>query len=321
VLNAYEVRGRVTITELGFGAAPIGNLSRAIDDATAEAAVDAAWQQGVRYFDTAPHYGLGLSERRLGAALNRYPRQEYAISTKVGRLLVPNPTPTGSDLPHGGFAVPDDLMRKLDYSADGVRRSLEASLRRLNTDHVDIVYVHDPDDPADLERTIREGIPALIRLRDEGVVQAVGAGMNHAAPLRRIVAECDVDMVMLAGRYTLIDRGGAQLLDECASRDVAVAAAAPFNSGLLARAEPCNTAQFDYRPASAELVECARRLADMCTQHGTVLPHAALRFPMTHPAVRTVVVGLRTERQVRDAANWCREPLPAALAAALAGAG
>jgi D-threo-aldose 1-dehydrogenase len=187
-----------------------------------------------------------------------------------------------------------------------VKRSLEESLRRMDHDHIDVVYVHDPDDPADLEQAIREGIPTLAQLRDEGVVKAVGAGMNHAAPLRRIVAESDVDVVMLAGRYTLIDRSGAELLDECSSHGVAVAAAAPFNSGLLARAEPASTAHFDYEPASIEHLETARRLARLCMQHGILLPHAALRFPLTHPAVRTVVVGLRTKRHVRDAVSWCR---------------
>lgn len=310
-LAKRRVNDRLTVTELGFGAAAIGNLARPVDDDTARRAVDTAWACGVRYFDTAPHYGLGLSERRLGRALADRPRDDYVVSTKVGRLLEPNPAPTGSDLAIGGFAVPDDTRRRLDYSADGVRRSLDDSLGRLGLDRVDIVYVHDPDDPADLDEAIRSGIPALVRLREQGVIGALGAGMNFVAPLRRIVRECDVDIVMLAGRYTLIDRRGEPLVDECGERGVSVAAAAPFNSGLLARPEPPDDAQFDYGPAPRELIEQARAMARCCEAGGVTLPHAALRFPLGHDAVSSVVVGLRTEAHVRDACMWCASAIPA----------
>lgn len=292
----------VEVTELGFGAAQIGNLYAPVDDETAAAAVDAAWQEGVRYFDTAPHYGLGLSERRLGAALGRRPRDEFVVSTKVGRLLVENPAPTGSDLDVAGFAVPDDLTRQLDYSGDGVRRSLEASLTRLGLDRVDIVYVHDPD--AHLDQAIRESIPALCQLRDEGVVGAVGAGMNYWQPLLRIVQEADADVVMLAGRWTLLDRSGEPLLEECERRNVSVVAAAPFNSGILARPWPADGAMWNYEPAPEDVLAKARALAAACQEHGNTLPQAAVCFPLRHPAVASVVAGMRTAAQARTSAAY-----------------
>lgn len=302
-------RTALTITELGFGGAPIGNLYAALDDETAAATVDAAWRSGVRYFDTAPHYGLGLSESRLGAALAGRPRAEFAVSTKVGRLLVPNPHPSGSDLA-AGFEVPDELTRVFDFSRDGVLRSLDASLRRLDMDRVDIVLVHDPDEQ--LDRAIAETIPALVELREQGVISAVGAGMNHWQPLRRIVAESDVDTVMIAGRWTLADRSAGPLLDASAERGVGVLAAAPYNSGMLAHPWPADDAYFDYGPASAERLARARAYAAVCRAHGTTLPHAALQFPLRHPAVASVVVGMRSRGEVQ--ANTCRlgEPVPAA---------
>jgi D-threo-aldose 1-dehydrogenase len=293
---------------LGFGAAPVGNLYGPIGDDEARATIDAAWDSGVRYFDTAPHYGLGLSERRLGAALAGRPRAEVTVSPKVGRLLEPNPAPTGSDLAAGGFAVPDTLVRRPDYSGDGVRRSLEASLERLGLDRVDIVYVHDPDDH--LDAAIGEALPALAELRDQGVIAAIGAGMNSVAPLLRIVTEADVDAVMVAGRWTLVDRSAAPLLDVCAERGVSVVAAAPFNSGLLARPWPPDDAYFDYGPAPAPVLRHARALAEACERQGVTLPHAAMRFPLRHPAVASVVAGVRSPAQAESAAAWATTDLP-----------
>ncbi|HEY2652505.1 MAG TPA: aldo/keto reductase, partial [Solirubrobacteraceae bacterium] len=257
---------------------------------------------GVRYFDTAPHYGLGLSERRLGAVLREKARDEYTISTKVGRLLIPNARRTGSDLEEGGFAVSDDYVRVRDYSRDGVFRSLEASLGRLGLDRIDIVYVHDPDEHMDA--ATREAVPALIELRDQGTVGAVGAGMNFVAPLRRFVAETDLDVVMVAGRWTLIDRSAAPLLDDCAQNDVAAVVAAPFNSGLLARPDPPDGAMFDYGPAPQDVLFRARACAHACELRGTELPAAALQFPLRAPAVVSVVAGMRTEAQVESNLSW-----------------
>ncbi|MCX5560975.1 aldo/keto reductase [Streptomyces sp. NBC_00038] len=300
-------RTKVRVSPLGFGAAPIGNLYTPLDESQALAAVDAAWDAGVRYFDTAPHYGLGLSERRLGAALAHRPRAEFTVSTKVGRLLEPHPAPTGSDLAAGGFAVPDTLVRRPDYSRDGVLRSLEGSLTRLGLDRVDIVYVHDPDDH--LDAAVTEALPALAALRDQGVVGAIGVGMNAVAPLLRVVAESDVDAVMVAGRWTLVDRTARPLLDTCAERGVSVVAAAPFNSGLLSRPRPPDDAFFDYGPAPEAMLLRARRLAEVCTRHGTALPHAAVRFPLRDPVVAGVVAGFRSPAEVTSAADWVARDL------------
>ena len=199
------------VTALGFGGASAGNLYTETTGEEATAAVDCAWAGGIRYFDTAPHYGLGLSERRLGAALRHRPREVFVISTKVGRMLEPNPRPAGSDLAAGGFAVPDTLRRRFDFSAAAVRRSLEGSLGRLGLDRADLVYVHDPDDHVD--EAIAGAIPELIRMREEGLVSAVGVGMNQwQAPLR-MVRETGIDLVMLAGRWTLLDRSGQPLVE------------------------------------------------------------------------------------------------------------
>lgn len=300
-------RTSVQVGALGFGAAPIGNLHGPVDGGQARATLDAAWDVGVRYFDTAPHYGLGLSERRLGDALAHRPRTEFTVSTKVGRLLEPHPAPTGSDLPSGGFAVPDTLVRRPDYSRDGVLRSLESSLGRLRLDHVDIVYVHDPDDH--LDAALDHALPALTALRDQGVIGAVGVGMNAVAPLLRIVEEAEVDAVMVAGRWTLLDRTARPLLDACAKRGVAVVAAAPFNSGLLSRTYPASDATFDYGPAPESALRRARLLAEVSARHGTALPHAALRFPLRDPGVACVVAGFRTPEEVRSAARWAATDL------------
>ncbi|MGW7578454.1 aldo/keto reductase [Streptomyces sp. NPDC054765] len=298
---------RTYVTALGFGAAPLGNLYAPLDDTQAYAAVRAAWDHGIRYFDTAPHYGLGLSERRLGVALAGLPRDAFTLSTKVGRLLEPHPEPTGSDLAAGGFAVPDTLRRRPDYSRDGVLRSLEGSLRRLRTDRVDLVYVHDPDDH--LDTAVHETLPALAELRDQGVIGAIGVGMNAVAPLRSIVADADVDAVMVAGRWTLLDRGAARLLRECESAGVSVVAAAPFNSGLLSRPRPPDEAHFDYGPAPEPVLRHARRLAEACERQGIVLPHAALRFPLRDPAVACVVAGFRSAHEVASAADWMAQDI------------
>jgi D-threo-aldose 1-dehydrogenase len=299
---------QLELSELGFGGSSIGNLYVAIDDEAAAGAMRAAWEAGVRYFDTAPHYGLGLSERRLGSALAGLPREEFVVSTKVGRLLVPNPSPTGSDLDNG-FAVPDKLTRARDYSRDGVLRSLEASLDRLGLDRVDIVYVHDPEEH--LDEAMAGALPALAELRDSGVVGAIGAGMNFWEPLLRIVKESNVDLVMLAGRWTLLDRSGEPLLAECLQRGVSVVAAAVFNSGLLARSWPPDGAPFNYGPAPEEVLARARALARVCEELGTTLPEAAACFGLRHPAVTCVVVGAGSADHVTVAAQRVTAELPA----------
>jgi len=308
-------RTALDVTVIGFGGAAPGNFGQARSDEEAAADLAAAWDRGIRYFDTAPHYGLGLSERRVGAALRDRPRAEFVLSTKVGRLLEPNPAPAGSDLADGGFAVPDDRRRVRDYSADGVRRSLEASLDRLGIGRIDIALVHDPDDHVD--QAVREAIPALTALRDQGVIGAVGIGMNQwQAPLRA-VDETDVDVVMIAGRWTLADRTAQPLLDRCAERGVAVLAAAPFNSGLLARPYPAAGVTFNYEPAPPPMLQRARALAGVCAAAGISLPHAALQFPLRHPAVAAVVAGLSTSPQIDAAVEQARVPIDAEVWARL----
>ncbi|WP_327106478.1 aldo/keto reductase [Nonomuraea glycinis] len=288
----------------GLGTAPIGGLFQEVTDEQAKATIDAAWAGGVRLFDTAPHYGLGLSERRLGAALAG--RSGYVLSTKVGRLLVPSSRGGRDD---EGFDVPATYERVWDFSRDGVRRSLEESLGRLGLPQVDLVLIHDPD--AHVDQAIAEAYPALAELRAQGVVKAIGVGMNQwQAPLR-FVQETDLDVVMLAGRYTLLDQSGLPLLDACAERGVRVLAAGVFNSGLLATPEPSGT--FDYAPAPSPIIERARRLAAICERHGVRLPQAAMAFPLRHPAVVAVVLGARTPEEVRTNADLRQRPVPDAL--------
>ncbi|MDX6244321.1 MAG: D-threo-aldose 1-dehydrogenase [Frankiales bacterium] len=306
----------IRTTSLGFGAAPIANLFAAVDEQVALAAVCAAWDGGIRYFDTAPHYGLGLSELRLGRALRDRPRSELVVSTKVGRLLEANPHPTGSDLAAGGFDVPDDCVRVRDYSRDGVLRSIEGSLARLGLDRIDIVYIHDPEDFMD--QAVTETAPALSALRSEGVIGAYGAGMNSSEPLQWLVAETDLDIVMVAGRWTLLDRSALPLLDQCQQRGVAVVAAAPFNSGLLATSAPGEDARFDYGPAPADLLGRARAMASECRRRGLSLPQAALQFPLQHPAVVSVVAGMKSPAEVTTDVAWALAPVPSPTWAALA---
>ncbi|MEV2252741.1 aldo/keto reductase [Streptomyces sp. NPDC050147] len=299
--------GGVEVTELSFGAAGLGNLYTPITDEDAAAAIDAAWDAGIRYFDTAPHYGIGLSERRLGEALRARPRHTYALSTKAGRLLEAVDRPVGDDLAHG-FAVPATHRRVWDFSADGIRRSLEASLTRLGLDRVDIVYLHDPDDHA--EQAFREGYPALERLRSEGVVGAIGAGMNQTAMLTRFVRDTDVDAVLCAGRYTLLDQSAlAELLPAAQERGKAVVIGGVFNSGLLADPKPGAT--YDYTTAPRALVDRACHLKALAERHGTTVRAAALAFPLAHPAVSTVLVGARSPHEVRDAARQFAAAVPA----------
>ncbi|MFI1301867.1 aldo/keto reductase [Streptomyces sioyaensis] len=304
-------RSDVAVTALGFGAAAIAGLFSPVGEDEAAAAVEAAWGVGIRYFDTAPHYGLGMSERRLGAVLRTKPRQSYTVSTKVGRLLVPTEGGGreggfGDDLAHG-FAVPATHRRRWDFSADGVRRSLEESLTRLGLDRVDLVLLHDPDDHE--EQAFREAYPALEELRSQGVVGAIGAGMNHSRMLTRFLEDTDVDAVLCAGRYTLLEQTAlAALLPAAAARGKSVIVGGVFNSGLLA--DPKNDATFDYTAAPKSLVSRALRMRTVTEGHGVPLRGAALRFPFGHPAVACVLTGARSAAQVHDAAAQMDRAIP-----------
>ncbi len=290
------------IDRLGLGCAPLGNLFASVSEADAVATVDAAWSEGIRCFDTAPLYGHGESERRLGASLARYPRDEYELCTKVGRVLVPvaEHTPTiFRDLP------PVDPV--FDFSRDGVLRSFESSLERLGVDRLDVVHVHDPDDHE--TEALASAFPTLIELRDQGVIGRVGAGMNQSAMLARFVERVDLDCVLVAGRYSLLDRGAAvDLFPACAERGVDVYVGGVFNSGLLARPEI--GAMFDYDIAPDELVAEARALADHWAARGVELPHAAIQFALAHPAVTRVLIGARHPGEITAAAAWAKRSLP-----------
>ena len=291
---------------LSLGCAQLGNLYREVSDEGARATVDGAWTAGVRYFDTAPHYGLGLSERRLGAALADRTRADYVVSTKVGRALDPVNVVEGLD--DDGFVVPATHRRRWDFSRDGIRRSLSESLERLALDRVDIVYLHDPDDHWD--DVLATGYPALAELREEGAVSAVGAGMNQSAMLAELVRHTDVDVLMLAGRYTLLEQNSLDdLLPLCEARGVAIVAAGVFNSGLLASARPADDGRYDYREAPPEIVRRARAIAAVCRRHGTTLPAAAIAFPLAHPAVVSVCVGARSAEQIHRNASLHRESI------------
>jgi D-threo-aldose 1-dehydrogenase len=293
-------RSPVRVTALGFGGAGIGNLADAVNDDTAHHAVDAAWQAGIRFFDTAPHYGLGLSERRLGAALAGRPRDEFVVSTKVGRLLVPAPGTAHLTDEAAGFQVPASHTRRWDFSADGVRRSLESSLARLRMDR-------NPDEhwrPA-----VEEAYPALHELRAQGVVGAIGVGMNQWQMLERFVTETDLDTVMLAGRYTLLDQSAAgSLLPRCQERGVSVLAAGVFNGGVLATEDPGRT--YDYAPIPEALYRRALRIAEVCGSHGVALPQAALAFTAAHPAVVSLVVGAQSAGQITRNADLAGVAVP-----------
>jgi D-threo-aldose 1-dehydrogenase len=290
-------RARSAHGVLGLGGSALGNLGRVVSDDEAAATVSRAWDRGIRYFDTAAHYGLGLSERRLGAELRRRSRDEFVVSTKVGRLLVANEAPTGWD--SDGFVVPDDWRRRWDFSASGVERSLEASLTRLGLASVDIVYVHDPDQA--WTGAAQEGLASLARLKAAGVVKAVGIGTNSTAGLTEIIQNGLVDVVMLANRYSLLDHSALEpVLTPAWRAGVAVVAAGVFATGLLATARPAPGATYDYGPAGAEVVKRAGRIASVCEAHGVELPTAALAFPRLHPAVAAVAVGMRSPAEVDE---------------------
>lgn len=292
------------LPRLGLGCAQLGDLFRSLTDDGATAIVDTAWSTGIRYFDTAPHYGLGVSERRLGQALGTRPRDEFVLSTKVGRLL--RPDDSGA------------LGRVWDFSRDGVRRSLDESLERLGLDHVDLVFLHDPHESGQLDQALGAGADALAELRDSGVISAFGVGAGNVDALTRFAAETDIDAVMLPGRYTLLDQEAADaLLPLCEENRVSVVNAGVFNTGILASSQVPDDARFEYGAAPAELLERARAIAAVCADFDVELPAAALQFSFTSPAVASVVVGADSPQQVVQAAERLNAQVPDELWSAL----
>jgi D-threo-aldose 1-dehydrogenase len=319
-MRAYG-RAGLTVGPIGYGVAALGNLYRALPGDVWPGCVPAAWNAGVRYFDVAPHYGLGLAEERLGVSLRALPRDEYVLSTKVGRLIEPNPDYRPGDSDIGNlFDVPSTRRRRFDFSRDGVLRSVEESLTRLGLDRIDVLFVHDPDGH---EREALDGaFPALEELRSQGVIKSYGAGMNQSAMLTRFVQQTDLDIVMCAGRYTLLDQAAEQdLLPAAVARGVSVAVAAVFNSGILATDRPRAGSTYNYGKAPGELIARTERIADIAAGYGTTVPQLAVQFPLRHPAVSTVVLGADSAEQITRNAGLSDTPAPDDLWRELEGAG
>ena len=311
-------RTSVTVTELGFGGGPLGGLFTPVGEVDAAAALDAAWASGIRYFDTSPHYGIGQSEQLIGRALRGRPRGDFTLSTKVGRILVPQ-DPAGR-MDDGGFQVPARHRRVWDFSRDGIRRSVEDSLTRMGVDGFDVLFLHDAE--PHFEWALRDGFPALAGLRAEGMVRAIGAGMYDTAMLTRLVRETDADVVMLAGGYTLLNQHAADdLLPACAERGVSVLSVSVFNSGVLASPRPAADATFNYEPAPPEIIQRANAIADICEAHGVPLPRAAMAFPLRHPVVAGIVLGMRSAAEVHANVAGFETPVPEALWTDLKSAG
>ncbi|HEY5457038.1 MAG TPA: aldo/keto reductase [Acidothermaceae bacterium] len=305
-------RGGLRVARYGFGGAPIGGLFASVHDEQAFACLTTAWDAGIRYFDTAPHYGAGTSERRIGSFLAGKPRGEWVLSTKVGRLVETDDRgpSSGHDADTTGFVGERAVRRVFDFSRDGIRRSFDASLARLGVDHIDILFLHDPDDH--WRQAIDEAWPALARLRDEGAVRSVGAGMNQSAMLTRFVRETDMDVALLAGRYTLLDQQALDdLLPACLERRASVVLGGVFNSGVLA--DPARNVTYDYGLAPPEVIARAKQIAAICQRHGIDPPAVALQFPLAHPAITTVLVGARSSQEVVQNSRHARVPIPAQL--------
>ncbi|MET7247397.1 aldo/keto reductase [Methylobacterium sp. EM32] len=300
----------MTLTALGLGCAQMGGLYRPTSLEEAAGAFRAAWARGIRYYDTAPFYGFTRSERRLGTFLTEEPRSDYVVSTKVGRVMVPDPTVGAME---EGYVDPLPFRPTFDYSHDGILRSFEASRQRLGILDPDILYVHDIGRFTHSERhaqtwaqlTTGGGFRALVRLREEGAVRGIGLGVNEWEIVAEAIRIADLDLCMLAGRYTLLEQDSLPLMDECARRGVGIVVAGAFNSGLLA-----GKAKFNYADAPPALVARTQALRAACEEEGVRLEAAALQFPLLHPAALTLVTGARNAAQVEANAAWFAEPIP-----------
>ena len=308
---------------LGLGGAPLGNLFEALSDAHAAAVVEKAWADGCRCFDTAPHYGNGLSERRLGTALRPYVRSEFVMSTKVGRLLLP-----AGDAPREQFGYVDlpPFVQRWDYSAGGTRRSIEDSLQRLGLARIDVAYVHDIDAathgehaPQVLREVLDETFPTLRRLQSEGLVGAIGLGVNDWRVVMQVLRHAELDALMLAGRYSLLDHSALpELLPSCTQRGVRIALGGVFNSGILATGvRSARGAMFNYAPAAHEWVARTAAIETVCDEFDVPLRAAALQFPLAHAAIDIVMVGTRSAAQWVDCVTMMERRIPSAFWSAL----
>lgn len=307
----------VQITRLGFGAATQGGLFQAVSELEARSVFQTAWDAGIRYFDTAPWYGFGSSEQRLGAFLQD--KSGYGLSSKVGRLLSPDFPPHPSQFQPDGkpaFDTPSELNVRYDYSYDAAMRSLEDSLRRMNVSRIDIALIHDPDiGGSSVEEVVNGCGKALLELRDQGMIGAVGAGMNQWQMPLELARAAPFDVFLLAGRYTLLEQASLPFMDYCAAHGVSVIVGGIYNSGLLAN--PHAGAHYNYAPVSETLLTRALALQDLCLRHGVPLRAVALQFPFRHPAVASVLVAARTSAQLEDNLAMFATPIPNDLWSAL----
>ena len=311
-------RTALSVTELGLGAAPLGNLYRKISDSDSAAILQGAWGGGVRYVDTAPYYGFGLSERRVGDLLRA--GGDFVLSTKPGRLLAPAPAADTASERHG-FVSPMPFEPVFDYTRDGIHRSFEASLQRLGLARIDILYIHDigRQTHGDLDTHYRSqllgggGLAALAELRANGLVRAIGLGVNEIEVCLELMQEADFDVLLLAGRYTLLEQHAVdELLPRCLETSTSIVVGGPFNSGVLA-AGSSGQGHYNYAPVPAEIRERVRALESVCAVHAVPLAAAALQFPLAHPAVAAVIPGFASAEEGRSGLDFYRFPIPAAF--------
>lgn len=285
----------IQLPKIAFGASGIANMYREVSLDAANAVFSAAWDAGIRYFDTAPHYGQGLSERRLGDFLRQYDQDEYILSTKVGRILTPLDRPAAE---MNGFINPLPFKQTYDYSYDGIMRSVEGSFNRLGLNKIDILYVHDIGDvthgdaaPTFFKQLTETGHRALSQLKAEGTVKAIGLGVNEVEVCEALMDRMEMDLILLAGRYTLLDQSAAaNLLGLCSKNKVRLVIGGVFNSGILATG-PKPGAHYDYEPASKEILDQVANIEAICVRHDVPLAAAALAFPLRAPEVATVLIG------------------------------
>jgi len=317
-LNARAMVGKtdLSVPRVGIGTAPLGNMFQAHTDAQADAVLARAVALGLRYFDTAPLYGHGLAEGRVGRAVAGLPRDEVIVSTKVGRLLRADAPRDESQFFEGEpfYKETPPVGPVWDFSYDGIMTSVDESLARTGLDRFDMLLLHDPDDHVTEASTT--GYRALADLRSNGKVRAIGAGMNHSEPLARLVEACDLDVLLVAGRYTLFDQEAMdELLPLCEQRTVSIVVGGVFNSGILI--DPSPGARYNYVPASAADLARAQRIKAVCERYDVPLPAAALQFPFAHPRVCTVLIGFRSIAQLESNLAWLDVPIPTALWAEL----
>ena len=315
-IGSYDLE----VTQMGLGGAPFGNLYTAVEERAVTETIAAAYAAGIRYFDTSPLYGVGLSEKRVGAGLSLYNREELIISTKVGYSLVPSSSDEEAD---SLYVETPPFQTIFDYSRDAILRSVEASLRRLQTDRVDILLIHDPDEGITLlqpgsapyaashfSQVMEQTYPTLEELRAQKVVQAVGVGMNQWQMLCDFAVAGDFDCFLLAGRYTLLEQESLhRLLPLCQEKNIRIIVGGPYNTGILATGA-IEGALYNYAPASGEILERVGRIEEVCARHKVALPAAALQFPFGHPSVAAIIPGVRSVMELEASVTFLEQQIP-----------